>query len=98
MVNSILERFDPSPFRMDPEKYTQRKPFSCRNEASERVPYVAKAKHMSAVSCSSEILHRNSLYCYSIDRNPVYECTLLFCGLCILECRITTHLVQLESG
>lgn len=93
IVNSILERVDPSPFRMDPEKYTQRKPFSCRNEASERVSYVAKANHMSAVHCSWEILYRNSLYCHGIDRNPVYECMLVFCGLCILECRIATHLV-----
>jgi len=49
MVNSILERVDPPPFRMDPEKYTWREPFSYDNEASERVSYVAKANHMSLV-------------------------------------------------
>ena len=51
MVNSILERVDPSPFGMDPEKYTQRKPFSYDDEAGERVSHVAKANHMSAVHC-----------------------------------------------
>jgi hypothetical protein len=47
MVSSILERVDPSPFGMDPEKYTQCEPFSYYNEASERVPYVAEANDIT---------------------------------------------------
>lgn len=93
MANSILERIDPSPSRMDPEKYTQRKPFSYDNEASKRVSYVTKVNHRAVVHRSWGLLGKNNLHCHGVGCNPVYECILVFCSFCILECSIAVHLV-----